>query len=279
MTRRAAGWMYIPLLLWTVFVIAPLWWIIVTSLKDLAAITNGPTYLPFIDFQPVLSAWHDAFIGDQTVWGPLRNSLIIGFCSTTLAVILGTLAAYGLARYRLKAGPVRNNDIMFWIVSQNMMPPIVTALAFFFLFKQFHLLDTQLGMILGYMVFNLPVVVWFMHSFINQVPLALEEAAVIDGCTRLQVLTRVVLPVSIPGLVATWLLAFSFAWNEFLFAVILTFNKATTLPVLIQAQQTERGTAWWAISSIALVSIIPMIVFAIILQRRIVTGLLGGSER
>jgi multiple sugar transport system permease protein len=271
--------MYIPLLLWTVFVIAPLWWIIVTSLKDLAAITNGPTYLPFIDFQPVLSAWHDAFIGDQTVWGPLRNSLIIGFCSTTLAVILGTLAAYGLARYRLKAGPVRNNDIMFWIVSQNMMPPIVTALAFFFLFKQFHLLDTQLGMILVYMVFNLPVVVWFMHSFINQVPLALEEAAVIDGCTRLQVLTHVVLPVSIPGLVATWLLAFSFAWNEFLFAVILTFNKATTLPVLIQAQQTERGTAWWAISSIALVSIIPMIVFAIILQRRIVTGLLGGSER
>ena len=127
--------------------------------------------------------------------------------------------------------------------------------------------------------FNLPVVVWFMHSFINQVPLALEEAAVIDGCTRLQVLTRVVLPVSIPGLVATWLLAFSFAWNEFLFAVILTFNKATTLPVLIQAQQTERGTAWWAISSIGLVSIIPMIVFAILLQRRIVTGLLGGSER
>src|SRR5438067_2083881 len=149
----------------------------------------------------------------------------------------------------------------------------------FFLFKQLHLLDTQLGMILVYMVLNLPVVVWFMHSFINQVPLALEEAAVIDGCTRLQVLTRVVLPVSIPGLVATWLLAFSFAWNEFLFAVILTFNKSTTLPVLIQAQQTERGTAWWAISSIGLVSIIPMIVFAIILQRRIVTGLLGGSER
>ncbi len=279
MNRRAAGWMYIPLLLWAAFVIAPIWWMVVTSLKDLMAVTNGPTFLPFIDFQPTLSAWHDAFLGDQTVWLPLRNSLIIGIISTTLAVILGTLAAYGLARYRLKAGPMRNNDIMFWIISQSMMPPIVTALAFFFLFKQFHLLDTQLGMILVYMVFNLPLVVWFMHSFINQVPIALEEAAVIDGCSRLQVLSRVVLPVAVPGLVATWLLAFSFACNEFLFAVILTFNKATTLPVLIQAQQTERGTAWWAISSIGLVSIVPMIVFAIILQRRIVTGLLGGSER
>lgn len=279
MNRRASGWVYIPLLAWTVFVIVPIWWMIVTSLKDLMAITNGPTYLPFIDFQPTLSAWRDAFLGEQTVWVPLRNSLIIGLCSTTLAVILGTLAAYGLTRYKLKVGPFRNNDIMFWIVSQRMMPPIVTALAFFFLYKQLHLLDTQLGMTLVYMVFNLPLVVWFMHSFLNQVPIALEEAAVIDGCSRLQVLMRVVLPVSIPGLVATWLLAFTFAWNEFLFAVILTFNKATTLPVLIQSQQTERGTAWWAISSITLVSIIPMIVFAIILQRRIVTGLLGGSER
>jgi multiple sugar transport system permease protein len=215
----------------------------------------------------------------QTVWLPLENSLIIGGVSTLVALVAGSLAAYGLTRYRLHLGPIKNNDILFWILSQRFMPPVVTALAFFIILKHLNLLDSRLGMILVYLGFNIPLVVWFMSSFIRQIPLALEEAAFVDGASRLRTLIRIVMPLAVPGMIATFLIVFSLSWNEFLFAVILTQNHAFTLPVLIQAQQTEKGTAWWGVSAIGLVSIMPMIILAIFLQRRLVTAILGGHER
>ena len=272
-------WLYIPLVLWTVFVVFPIYWIIITSFKTQIAIASGATYIPWVQFKPVLDAWNDVLFGLDSVGPYVRNSLIIDLASTLVAVAFGAMAAYGLTRYRYRFGFFNNRDVLFWFVSQRMMPPIVAALAFYFILKQLGLLDTWLGMIIVYVGFNLPLVIWFMNSFFQQIPFALEEAAAIDGANRAQMFSYIVLPLSMPGLVATFLLVFTFAWNEFLFAVTLTFNKAQTLPVLIAAQQTEKGTAWWTISAISLVSIVPMIVFAIVLNKRLVTGLLGGSAR
>jgi multiple sugar transport system permease protein len=134
-------------------------------------------------------------------------------------------------------------------------------------------------MTIVYTGFALPIVVWFMQGYFRQVPIELEEAALIDGAGRPSVFWRIALPLTAPGMVATFLLAFSFSWNDFLFAVMLTQSKASTLPITIAQQQGELGTAWWNICAISLISIVPMVIAAIFLQKRLVTGLLGGSGR
>ena len=159
------------------------------------------------------------------------------------------------------------------------MPPVVVVLAFFILFKNLGLLDTLRGMIIVYTGFSLPLTTWFMEGFFKQVPVDLEEAAYIDGAGRLTVFLRIALPLVTPGLIATFLLAFSFAWNEFLFAVMLTSDRATTLPIVIAVQQGQLGTSWWNICAISVISIVPMTFVAIFLQKRLVTGLLGGAVK
>jgi multiple sugar transport system permease protein len=274
---RGFNWRYIPLLLWSAFVALPLYWVAITAFKDNGEIYNGARWLPWVDFKPDFAAWNDILGGANSVYGPLWHSLVIATVSTTVAVIFGSMAGYGLARYKLKAAFMRNNDIAFWIVSQRIMPPVVVVLAFFILYKNLNLLDSLLGMIIAYTGFSLPLATWFMESFFKQVPVDLEEAAVIDGAGRLTVFLRVALPLVTPGLIATFLLAFSFAWNEFLFAVMLTSDKATTLPIVIAVQQGQLGTSWWNICAISIISIVPMTFVAIFLQKRLVTGLLGGA--
>jgi multiple sugar transport system permease protein len=132
-------------------------------------------------------------------------------------------------------------------------------------------------MIVIYTGFSIPLATWFMRSYFKQLPVEIEEAAYIDGDTRLTAFLRIALPLTLPGLIATFLLTFSFVWNEFLFAVILTSRHATTLPIMIAIQQGEQGTNWWNICAISLISIAPMVVAATILQRHLVTGLLGGA--
>jgi multiple sugar transport system permease protein len=275
--KRSVDWRYIPLLLWSLFVAFPLYWVLITAFKNTGSIYNGARWLPFVDFKPTVSAWHDILGGSNSVYGPLWHSLVIATCSTLIALFLGSMAGYGLARYRLKALWMKNNDIAFWIVSQRIMPPVVIVLAFFILYNNLGLLDTIPGMIIAYTGFALPLTVWFMESYFKQVPVDLEEAAYIDGANRLTVFLRVALPLVTPGLIATFLLAFSFAWNEFLFAVMLTTTNATTLPIVIAVQQGQLGTSWWNICAISLISIVPMTVVAVVLQRRLVTGLLGGA--
>jgi multiple sugar transport system permease protein len=277
--RRRFDWRYIPLLLWTIIVVFPLYWVVVTAFKDNASIYSGVRWLPWVDYQPSGEAWHEILGGSNSVLGPLWHSLVIGTVSTLLALVLGCFAGYGLARFRLRAGPLRNDDIAFWIVSQRIMPPVVTVLAFFILFTNLSLLDTIPGMIIVYTGFSLPITVWFMQSYFKQLPIAVEEAAFVDGASRLDIFLRVALPLVMPGLIATFLLTFSFVWNEYLFAVVLTTSNATTLPIMIASQQGELGTSWWNICAISLISITPMVIFAIVLQKRLVTGLLGGAVR
>ena len=272
-------WRYIPLTIWALFVLFPLYWVLITAFKDTQSIYNGAKFIPFVDFTPTLGAWQSILGGDNSILAPLWHSLVAVTFSTVIAMFVGTLAAYGLARYDLKLAWMKSRDISFFIISQRMMPPIVVVMAFFILFRQIRLLDTILGMTIVYTGFALPLVVWFMQNYFRQVPISLEEAALTDGAGRFMIFWRIALPLTTPGLIATFLLAFSFSWNDFLFAVMLTQTKATTLPIAIAQQQGQLGTSWWNICAISLISMVPMIAAAVVLQRRLVTGLLGGSER
>jgi multiple sugar transport system permease protein len=275
--RSRSLWRYLPLGVWLVFVGLPLWWVVVTAFKDNSSIYGGARWIPWVDFTPTVEAWHEVLGGSSSVIGPLEHSLIISVVATTVSVFVGSLAGYGLARFPLKLGFMRNDDIAFFIVSQRIMPPVVIVLAFFLVYKYLHLLDSLLGMIIIYTGFSIPLATWFMQSYFKQLPVELEEAAYIDGDNRLTAFLRIALPLTLPGLIATFLLTFSFVWNEFLFAVILTSDRATTLPIMIAIQQGQQGTNWWNICAISLISIAPMVVVAIGLQRRLVTGLLGGA--
>lgn len=270
-------WRYIPLLVWTVVVALPLYWVVVTAFKDNSGIYNGARWIPWVDFTPTTEAWHEVLGGSSSVIGPLEHSAIIATCATAIAVFVGSMAGYGLARFRIKLGFMRNDDVAFFIISQRIMPPVVIVLAFFLVYKYLHLLDSLFGMIIIYTGFSIPLATWFMQSYFKQLPTEIEEAAYIDGDSRFTAFLRIALPLTLPGLIATSLLTFSFVWNEFLFAVILTSSRATTLPIMIAVQQGEQGTSWWNICAISLISIAPMVVVAAFLQRHLVTGLLGGA--
>ena len=272
-------WRYIPLIGWSLFVVFPLYWVVITAFKDNDSIYNGARFLPFIDFKPTLGAWSSILGGDNSILGPLWHSLVSVTVSTVIAMILGTLAAYGLARHDVRLGRIKSRDISFYVISQRMMPPIVVVMAFFVLFRQLRLLDTVAGMTIIYTGLALPLVVWFMQNYFRQIPASVEEAARTDGASRFAIYWRIFLPLTTPGLIATFLLAFSFSWNDFLFAVMLTQTNATTLPITIAQQQGELGTSWWNICAISLISMVPMIAAAIVLQKRLVTGMLGGSEQ
>lgn len=272
---------YAALSAWALFALFPLYWTVIASFKEPLAVSQGATFLPWVDFQPTLSAWRAILLGieRETVGRPLANSVIIGLGSTFLVVVVGAMAAYGLTRFQVRVGPLGNQDVLFWIVSQRMMPPIVTGLALFLMLRVVGLIDTRVGMVLVYTAFNLPLAVWLMHNFFKQIPPSLEEAALTDGASRAQILWRIVLPVSAPGMVATFLFCLVFAWNEFLLALILTFNNARTMPILIASQHTQRAIEWWSLSAMSLITILPVVLITIGLQRYLVTNVLGGSGR
>jgi multiple sugar transport system permease protein len=280
-TSRPSALSYCALGVWTVVVLFPLYWLVIASFKDPIAVHQGPTFIPWVDFRPTLKAWKDLLFGieRETVYGPLQNSVVISGTSSLLAMALGAAAAYGLARLPVRIGPLSNDDLLFWIVSQRIMPPIVTALALFLMLRVIGLLDTRLGLVLVYLAFNLPLATWLMHNYFRQVPVSLEEAALVDGASRARALWHVVIPVSVPGLVATFLFCFLFAWNEFLFALILTFNRARTLPILIAAQHTQRGIEWWSLSAMSLITLMPVVAITLLLQRHLVSRVLAGMER
>ena len=222
---------------------------------------------------------------------------ILVFVALALAVILATSyagipwyvsAAVGLALFFLLArslgkrfkATLGNNDILFWIISQRILPPIVVIIPVYIMFQAVGLLDTHLGLIIIYAVANLPIVVWLMHDFFASLPIELEESAQLDGSTRFGIFWEIVLPLTRPGLAATTLLTLILNWNEYLFAVFLSTSKAQTMPIMVAAKNAgEKGVLWWEMCAIIVVMIIPVIFMAIILQRFIAKGVLLGAVK
>jgi multiple sugar transport system permease protein len=275
--RRSARFIiYAILIAWCIVVYFPIYWMIITSFKLPIAIGTNVTYFPWIDFQPSLHAWRD--VSAQT--GVVRsfvNGTIVSIASSVIAVVLGAMAGFGLTRFQYKFGFWRNNDIAFWFVSQRIMPPIVVVLAFLIMFRVLGLIDSVLGLTLAYLGFNVTLAVWILRDFFASIPRELEESALIDGASWLRAFWSITLPLAVPGLVAAFILCFIFTWNEYLFALILTFQKAGTVPLLLASQITNTGVQWWRMSVLAVMSIIPSIICALILERYIVKGLFAGG--
>jgi multiple sugar transport system permease protein len=172
-----------------------------------------------------------------------------------------------------------NDDIAFWMISQRMLPPIAVVIPIYILFQRLHLLDTYTALIITYVTSNLPIVVWLMRDYISTIPIELEECAAIDGASRFRIFWSIVLPLAVPGLVATFLFVLVFTWNEYLLALFLSSANSQTLPLVIAAQNATRGPQWWNMSVLILIMIVPVIVIAVILERYITRGILIGAVK
>src|SRR5205814_5887499 len=189
-----------------------------------------------------------------------------------LAILLQTIGK----RFKRSLG---NADIAFWLISQRMLPPVAVVIPIYVLFQRLHLLDTWAALIITYVASNLPIVVWLMRDYFQSIPIELEECAAIDGASRYRIFWSIVLPLSTPGLVATFLFVLVFAWNEYLLALFLSFSKVQTMPLLVAAQNATRGPQWWYMSVLILIMILPVIGMAIALERYISRGLLVGAVK
>lgn len=187
-----------------------------------------------------------------------------------LVILLQTIAR----RFKRTLG---NNDIAFWLISQRMLPPVAVVIPIYVLFQRFGLLDTQAALIITYLAVNLPIVVWLMRDYFQSIPVELEECAAIDGASRYRTFWSIVLPLAVPGLVATFLFVLVFAWNEYLLALFLSGAKSQTLPLTVAAQNATRGPQWWYMSVLIMIMIIPVVAIAVALERYIARGLLVGA--
>lgn len=283
--------------------IMPLVWIIATGFKSP---NDAIAYPPKVVFEPTLEGyvnlfttrtrmapdaleelgppqtWYDRIVRqyDMVISGPSRygerflNSVIIGFGSTFLSVFLGTLAAYAFSRFKV---PLKD-DLMFFILSTRMMPPIAVAIPIFLMFRQLGLSDTHLGMILLYTAVNLSLSVWLLKGFIDEIPVEYEEAALIDGYTRFQAFYKVVLPQATTGIASTAIFCLIFAWNEYAFAVLLTSGTAQTAPPFIPTI-IGVGKDWPAVAAGTTLFLVPVMVFTILLRKHLLRGITFGAVR
>lgn len=270
---------YGAIILWSVFVVSPFMWALTTSFKTSEGIVSGATYIPWLQYKPSTEGWANLF--DKTGKGiniitPYLSSITVTFTASVISLVLGTLAAYGLSRYKYKAGPIKNSDITFFFISQRIMPPIVLSIPFFLMLQALGLLDSMLGLIIVYIALLMPIAVWVMVDFFGKIPVELDETAMLDGCSPTESFLRVILPNCKPGLVVGGLFCVIFGWNDFFFAFILTFTKTQLLPVAVVALNSS-VTPWWTLSASALISVGPLVLLAFIVEKYLSSGNLGGA--
>lgn len=299
--KRIAGAIVI---LYALITMVPLAWIFLTSVKSPP---DSISYPPKVLFSPTVEGYCNLFTTrtrqtpeyiaalpaptstcdevtrkrNMVIAGPSNflprfvNSLVIAFGSTFLAVFLGTLAAYGFSRFKVPLA----DDLLFFILSTRMMPPIAVAIPIFLMYRELGLSDTALGMILLYTAVNVSLAVWLLKGFIDEIPREYEEAAMIDGYTRLQAFWKVVLPQATTGIAATAIFCLIFAWNEYAFAALLTSGSAQTAPPFIPTIIGEGGQDWPAVAAGTTIFLVPILVFTILLRKQLLRGITFGAVR
>ncbi|MDK2897122.1 MAG: multiple sugar transport system permease protein [Candidatus Atribacteria bacterium] len=261
------------LLVLTVIVFAvvlfPPFMLFLTSIKNnVDALKYPPVWL----FKPTSSNYREIF--ELIPFGSyLLNSFVVAMISTVIALSIGSLAAYGLTRFRFK----RSKDLSFWILSIRMTPPVAAAIPIFIIMRNLRLLDTPLALILAYCTFNIPFATWLLRSFFQEIPQEIEESAMVDGCSSFGAFSRIAIPLITPGLAATGIFTFIFSWNEFLFALILTGTRAQTVPVALTGFIRETGVMWSHMAAAGVLAMVPMIIFTALVQRNLVKGLTMGA--
>jgi len=291
-------------ILYAVITMIPLAWISITGFKSPA---DSISYPPKVIFEPSLEGYVNLFTTrtrvskedletlpppanfaeeivrerGMVIVGPSKfgerflNSVIIGFGSTFLSIVLGTLAAYAFSRFRIPLA----DDLLFFILSTRMMPPIAVAIPIFLMYRKLGLSDTHLGMILLYTAVNISLAVWLLKGFIDEIPREYEEAALIDGYTRFQAFYKVVLPQAATGIASTAIFCLIFAWNEYAFAVLLTSGTAQTAPPFIPTIIGIGGLDWPAVAAGATIFLLPVMVFTILLRKHLLRGITFGAVR
>jgi multiple sugar transport system permease protein len=269
--RRPSLIFWLILVLIAAIALFPYLWIVLTSFKARADILTTP---PVWIHNPNWINYNSMLFG-RGFDRYLLNSVIIGISSTLLALTVGTLAAYAFSHYRVPAG----NHLFFYILATRLGPPVAYALPMYFLFSNMGLLQTHVGVILAHATFNLVLVVWMMKTFFDEIPVEVEEAARLDGCTEWQLFSKISVPLSVPGLVTAAIFIFIFSWNELLFAMILSAGSANTLPAMIPTLAMHTGTMWGEVAAAAVVQTIPVIIFTFIAQRHLIRGLTFGAVK
>lgn len=279
---------YGALILWTIIALFPIYWTFTTTFKVAKDVQLGHI-IPWVDFTPSWLGLRAIGLSPDTIFTESTpraefvkrfwNSIQASIGASILALILGSMAAYGLSRYSYHWKIWKNRDISFFFLSQLILPPVVLAMPFLVLYKELALLDSMIGLILIYTLSVLPIVIWIMKDQFDTIPQELEQAALVDGCSAWGAFFRIILPIALPGMVAAFILSVILCWNEYFFAALLTSSYAKTLPVMVASQTGSQGISWWSMAALSSAAILPLIIIGIFLERYIVKGLTTGSVK
>jgi multiple sugar transport system permease protein len=279
---------YGALLFWAFICLFPIFWTLTTSMKTAVNVTQGHL-IPFLDFKPDWKGWRSLGLSPDTIFETstvrdefikrFTNSVITSVGASLLAILIGSLAAYGLTRFRYKFLWMKNEDISFFFLSQLILPPVVLALPFLVLYKELNLLDSRIGLILLYALTVLPIVIWIMRDQFGSIPVELEEAALVDGLSIWGAFFQIVLPIALPGMVAAFILSLVLCWNEYFFAALLTSTDAKTIPVMVASQTGSQGINWWSMAALATAAITPLAIIGITLERYLIKGMTAGAVK
>jgi multiple sugar transport system permease protein len=254
-------------MLWT---LVPLLWMLMSSFKPTKDLSSTS---PKLAFSPTLDHYQALFSGGNKVGNYVVNSLLAAGISTLIAVALGTVAGYGLARSAFKG----KDHVSFWIISTRMAPIAAAVLPLFVIFRATHLLGTTTGLIVAYLSFNLPFAIWIMNAFFADLPPSLEEAAMVDGASRWTAFSRIALPLVLPGVATTAILCLVFSWNDYAFASTFSGPNSQTLPIAASQLVTQTEIDWGQLTAIGTLVVAPMIVVGLVVRRWLVTGLTLGA--
>ncbi|MEM6610144.1 MAG: carbohydrate ABC transporter permease [Pseudomonadota bacterium] len=279
---------YAVLIFWAFICLFPIFWTLTTSFKAAPDVMQG-NLIPWLDYTPQWLGWRSVGLSPDTIGAEstvreqflLRfwNSTIVAVSASLLALVLGSLAAYGLSRFEYRFGPMKNDDISFFFLSQLILPPVVLALPFLVLYREVDLLDTRLGLVLLYALTVMPIVIWIMRDQFSSIPTELEEAALVDGLSIWGAFLTIILPIALPGMVAAFILCLVLTWNEYFFAALLTSTNSVTLPVMVASQTGSQGINWWSMAALSTAAILPLIVIGIVLERYIIKGMAAGAVK
>ena len=262
---------FLALLLVLVVCVFPFYWMVTASFKQQPAILSST---PQFFFEPTLQNYVDAF-GKFDILKSLKNSLFVALVTVVLSLVLGTPAAYAIARFEFKG----KRDIWFWFISNRMLSPIVVALPFFLIARNLKLLDTPWALILIYLTFNVPIVVWICADQFRNIPKELDEAATLEGYNSFAIFWKIGLPLAMPALAVSAIFSFIFSWNELLYALILTRSEAKTAPVVATSFMSGYELPWGQIMATGTLVALPVIVFSMIVSRQLVRGLTAGAVK
>lgn len=262
---------FVGLVLVLAFTLFPFFWMVTSSLKDQSDLLASP---PVWLFTPTLDHYREIF-EDPKIISSVMHSLIIATSTTLLAVVLGAPAAYALARFEFRG----KSDLWFWFISNRMISPIVLALPVYLLAQTLGLLDTHLVLILIYLTFNLPIVVWICTDQFRSIPSELEQAARLDGASQFLIFWRIYLPLGVPGIAVSAIFSFIFSWNELLYALVLTRRAVQTAPVAATSFMSGYELPWGKIMATGTVIVLPVTIFALLVSRHMVRGLTMGATK